>query len=93
MNHNQKAVKLVESFINANYEEGSKALDQLMVFYLIRENFSTQMQSDWNLDSYVENVMGSVQGYILDKFIKQVFHESIAALSSPINSISQQSAK
>jgi len=43
MNHNQNAVKLVESFINANYEEGSKALDQLMVFYLIRENFSTQM--------------------------------------------------
>ncbi len=31
MNHNQNAIKLVESFVNANYEEGSKALDQLMV--------------------------------------------------------------
>jgi hypothetical protein len=57
MNHNHNAVKLVESFVNANYDEGSKALDQLM--------------SDWSLDSYVENVMSPVQGYILDKFIKQ----------------------
>ena len=76
MNHNHNAVKLVESFINANYEEGSKALDQLMVLFIIG-NFSINetIQADWNLDSYVENVMGSVQGYILDKFIKQVMEE------------------
>jgi len=57
MNHNHSAVKLVESYINANYEEGSKALDQLL--------------SDWSTDSYVENVVSPVQGLILDKFIKQ----------------------
>ena len=41
MNHNHNAVKLVESFVNANYDEGSKALDQLMVVYLMQcENFN-----------------------------------------------------
>jgi len=45
-NNNPNAVKLVESYVNANYEEASKALDKLIVrlreiilgLYLCRTN-------------------------------------------------------
>lgn len=56
-NYNPNAVKLVESFVNANYEEASKALDKLI--------------NEWHLDTYVENQVETVRGLILDKLIKQ----------------------